>query len=848
MKSIEAKTTTTIAVFLILTFAATIVALPIANANYPALSVPTYAYLHIAPNPVGVDQTVTLIYWLNWIPPGAAGLAGERWTGWTIEVTKPDETNETLVLWASDPVGGGYTSYTPDQVGTYTFKFIFPGQEITGSTGTGIYNYNIAINDTYLASNATATLTVQQEPIPQPPTYPLPTEYWTRPIEGQNEDWWTISSNWLRGSQIVGGIVQLDGTAPNSAHVMWTKPLQDGGVVGGSRTGIEGITYYDGSAYEGKGRNSLIMYGRFYYGLPLSGSPSGGGYACVNLYTGEEIFWQNMNLPSFGQLFDYESINQHGVIPNGYLWATAGGGFFFGPAGPTTWLAYDPLTGNWLFNETDVPSGTEVYGTNGEIVHYVLNDQGKWLALWNNTQHNVGLEAAVGGTGTTTNDYQWRPIGKSVNMSNAYSWNVTAPWLPTGATIVSVIADDVLLGRNGSLPAIGTSWAPYTMWAMSLKPDSKGQLLWMKNYDAPAGNLSRSIRQVDPENHVFITYDQQVMQYSGYSIDNGSLLWGPTPSEAPLNFYALTTGFMGAGASAVAYGKLYSTGYSGIVYCYDTKTGSLLWNYSASGGLATPYGAYSLLIGAIADGKVYLSSYEHSANAPHWKGSKMHCVNASTGEKIWTVDGWFADYSTCVADGYLVALNDYDMQLYCFGKGPSATTVEAPMTAITAGNSVVIQGTVTDIAAGTKQLAQEARFPNGVPAVSDANMDAWMAYVYMQKPRPTDATGVEVSLDAVDPNGNLIHIGTATSDTSGTFSYTWTTPDVPGDYAITATFEGSESYWGSYAETHATVTQAPAATAQPEYPQPIDNTWTIVGVGIVLLIAIVLVGVWIKRK
>ena len=45
-----------------------------------------------------------------------------------------------------------------------------------------------------------------------------------------------------------------------------------------------------------------------------------------------------------------------------------------------------------------------------------------------------------------------------------------------------------------------------------------------------------------------------------------------------------------------------------------------------------------------------------------------------------------------VADGYLVYLNLYDMQIYCIGKGPSATTVEAPMTAITAGDSVVIRG------------------------------------------------------------------------------------------------------------------------------------------------------------
>ena len=59
--------------------------------------------------------------------------------------------------------------------------------------------------------------------------------------------------------------------------------------------------------------------------------------------------------------------------------------------------------------------------------------------------------------------------------------------------------------------------------------------------------------------------------------------------------------------------------------------------------------------------------------------------------------------------------NCYDNQIYCIGKGPSGTTVEAPMTAVTAGDSVVIQGTVTDKSPGTKA--------KGTPAVSDASMD-----------------------------------------------------------------------------------------------------------------------------
>jgi outer membrane protein assembly factor BamB len=536
-----------------------------------------------------------------------------------------------------------------------------------------------------------------------------------------------------------------------------------------------------------------------------------------------------MSLPTFAQLYDYESFNQHGVIPNGYLWVSSG----------TTWMAYDSINGNWLFNLTDVPSGTEVYTNMGEIVRYVLNVQGKWLGLWNNTAAHDLTGSTVATDYYSTGYNQWRPIGKSVNSSAAYSWNVSVSWLPAGATIIAVNQDDVLLGRNGSLPTVGTSWAPYTLWAMNLKPGSVGQLLWMKTYDPPAGNLSRSIRFIDPVNRVFIAYDQQVMQWSGYSLDDGSYLW-TTPSEEALNFYSLTTGAFGVGGCSFAYGKLYSTGYSGIVYCYDTKTGNQLWNYTANAGLMNPSGAYSLLIGAIADGKIYLSSYEHSANAPHWKGSQLYCLNATTGKEVFTVDGWYADYSMAVADGYLVALNDYSLQYFCFGKGPSELTVTSPNDEITLGNHVMIKGTVTDIASGTTQNEQAGRFPNGVPAVSDANMSAWMAYVYMQKPRPSIIIGVDVRIDVIDANGNYRNIGTTTSDANGFYSFDWK-PDVPGKYTVIASFDGSQSYWPSRAETaFAAWEQEPTATPESTtLPQSMADTYILPGiVAIILVIAI----------
>ena len=843
MQIAKNKTNATfIALFLMLTITATsiLVALPSANAHDPAWTIPTYAYLTAAPDTVGVGQTTTLVYWLDKLPPTAAGTGGDRWRNLKIEVTAPDASKETLGPYNSDPVGGGYVMFTPDQEGTYSFVFIFPGQVLSRYGPTGIIGSTTSVyeNDTYLPSNATATLTVQQEAIAGEPHYPLPTEYWARPIEGENNDWYQISSNWLAGAHEVQKF-QPDGIAPNSAHIMWTRPIRDGGVVGGTNTRENGTTYYDGTEYEMQFQNPIVMYGRLYFTLPWGSTGGNGGYICVDLRTGETIWYSDSigvsgsAAPTFGQLFNYESLNQHGVIANGYLWTSNFAN------------AYDPLTGKWLFNLTSVPSGSEVYGPNGEILRYVLNVQGNWLALWNSTQHDVGLEGSTTAEGTTTGDYQWRPIGKSVNMSQAYSWNVTIPNLPSGSSIRQVIYDDLVLGSAGSFGGVSEINPGYTMWAISLKPESKGTLLWSKDYAAPAGNITRSFRFVDPVNRVFILWDKETIRYSGYSLDDGSLLW-TTPSENPFNLYA-----QGGGAiwtQTTAYGNLYSTGYSGIVYCYDTKTGNQLWNYStaAMAGFATPYGGYPLGVAAVADGKIYLHTNEHSSGAPYWKGAPLICLNATTGEEMWTLpfhgSSGYVPWGYAVADGYFIGLNLYDEQIYCIGKGPSATTVTAPDISIESDKSVVIKGTVTDISAGTNKDVLTARFPNGVPAVSDESMSAWMQYVYMQKPRPTNATGVSITLSVLDANNNYRDIGTTTSDSDGFFTFNWK-PDIPGQYIVTASFIGSESYWPSHAVT-SFVVESPTETATPQPLITLPPTeMYIVGIGVAMIIAIAIVGV-----
>jgi hypothetical protein len=295
---------------------------------------------------------------------------------------------------------------------------------------------------------------------------------------------------------------------------------------------------------------------------------------------------------------------------------------------------------------------------------------------------------------------------------------------------------------------------------------------------------------------------------------------------------------------------LYSSSFGGVLYAYNMTTGNMEWTYGNGGegnttrSLSTPYGAYPTFINAVGNGVIYLVTTEHTATNPIYKGALARAVNATTGQEIWTLSSYtseFVSMSYAIADGYATWFNSYDNQIYSVGRGPSATTVEAPNLGAAFGQPVVISGTVLDISAGTKQDQQAADFPNGVPVSSDASMKDWMGYVYQQKPLPTDFKGVPVTVDVLDSNGNYRNIGTATTDETGMYSLTWT-PDISGNYTITATFHGTNGYFPSWATSSFTV-QESKPTVAPTAAPPASMTDTyVLSSAIAIIVLLVIIG------
>jgi len=677
-----------------------------------------------------------------------------------------------------------------------------------------------------------------------------------------------------------------DAVGPLTQHIMWTKMIQNGGTVGGNMfPDAPGVNYFEGSAYNNRFTNPIIMDGFLYYSEPVAftGSNAGKTY-CVDLRTGQQV-WSSNIIPalSFGYIYNLWNGNQHGTYPPILFTANFA-------------QAYDAFTGYPLFNVTGVPSGSTSNGPNGEQLRYVFMNAGtasapQWyLAQWNSsrlwgtvTDPRSGLNinsptlynnSYTNGTTLSATDAQYNrvaqptvptPAGKDPNLPAtnyyqiygnvinrasslySYDWNVSVPWLNsmghstmrtlsngtviTGTgqpnpdatnpvTVINAFAGDMLLCRNGSLPSIGTSfyatsWTPYTYFAVNLNP-AKGQvgsITWMKTYNPPPNNVTVLYGGVDRDSRVFLEVYKEEMRYLGYNLDSGEKIWGPVEPQTDFDYYG--NDFGGNLVAQMADGKLYSVGMAGILYCRDSKTGQLLWTYGNGGagnstyaGFNGGYGTYPTYITAIGNGVVYMETTEHTILNPIFKGCLARAVNATDGTEIWTLSsytgGGGSTTSYAIADGYATWFNGYDNSIYVVGRGPSAMTVDAPKSGIALGSSVVLSGTVIDIAAGTTQQQQATKFPHGVPVSSDASMTDWMAYVYQQKPMPTAFTGVDIQLYVVDSNGNYRQIGSSKTDQNGYYSVTWK-PDISGDYRVYASFAGTNGYWPTNAETSFTV-------------------------------------------
>ena len=204
-----------------------------------------------------------------------------------------------------------------------------------------------------------------------------------------------------------------------------------------------GPTGYETAHYQGIGLDVLIIQGKIYYDYRADAHEEE-GYIVADLYTGETLYFVNDTRPSRGQIYNYESPNQHGGYP--YMYRTSGISLPEGDiteSGKQTWEMLDAYTGRSVCKIANVSAGgfgfffvllpgTEVYGKDGSILFYSIEDD--YLRIWNNTAIPTMLGDIVG-----TSAWQWRPSGGAFgggwppqdywvhDGNDAFSLNVSLP-------------------------------------------------------------------------------------------------------------------------------------------------------------------------------------------------------------------------------------------------------------------------------------------------------------------------------------------------------------------------------------------------------------------------------------
>ena len=838
----------TIAILLVSSMAITLLALPTANAQ---TSIKSYPFIDVVPNPAGINQRVLINY-------GALNFLQAENDGWnvTISITKPDGTTETLTPPKTWSTGTAGVTYVPDQLGTYFLQTIFPQQW---------YNYTTQgrLTSTLYQAGQSDKLAfvVQQDSPPSYPWQPIPKEYWTRPADSQLRDWYTIMGSWLINKPL--NLYSPYNQGPETPHILWSTPVGDmmGGLVGGGLdngglvaggTGYHG--YEIGDAYEGKFAGSVIISGVLYYNKFISGNPQQEVVA-IDLHTGKTLWSKNLlglNLRiNQGQTIFWDSRNNRASFS--YLICSSG----------STWYYFDALTGNLQFNMTNVPGGTNYFGPAGEILKYTVQNVGNaTFPIYRLVQWNSSYVVQVNKTGMQES-WGSQVLGVAYNATvRGYDRNVSVTGLAAGTALpgsaTMAFVGDKLIGQRVTQTEVD-------LWAISIKDSNMGTLLYNTVWQAPAewvqGNITiGGIGQSgwvawSPESQVGVYFTKENRVHYGFNLNNGQYLYA-TETQKFQDAWSDTVTLTFGPDRVIVYGQLISATVGGTVYSYNATTGKLLWTYNATDPFHESYlgNDWWTVPVAVTDGKIYIGSMEHSPVDPKPRGAPFICLNATTGEELWRADGLFRQTRWggrgVLGDSIIATMDTYDQQVYAIGKGPSSTSVVAPGLSSTVNTPVVITGTVTDVSPGTTSDSLKLRFPNGVPAVSDGSMSQWMLYVYKQFERPTNTTGVQVDLTAVDSNMNVINVGTATTDSLGNYGFSWK-PTAAGTYQIVATFKGSGGYYGSAATTYLSVSPTPETPTQPQQAIP-DYTMTITYAAIAIIVAVVIaiaiVGVLTLRK
>jgi outer membrane protein assembly factor BamB len=197
--------------------------------------------------------------------------------------------------------------------------------------------------------------------------------------------------------------------------------------------------------------------------------------------------------------------------------------------------------------------------------------------------------------------------------------------------------------RGGGITGIGTTYGDGKVFTGSfenqqLALDAKtGEILWTTLTKGPmvfngAYSDGRYFKGGTDDNTMYC-----------FNATNGEILWTYKPD---------TNGYFTTGC-AVAYGIVYEMNKDGFLYAFDVETGEVVWKYKGPNESLMWPG-----FPTVADGKLYMTTGQSAQyNAPEGI-SEFSCLNAYTGETIWslTLEALPPRESVAIAYGMLLMI------------------------------------------------------------------------------------------------------------------------------------------------------------------------------------------------
>jgi outer membrane protein assembly factor BamB len=799
---------------------------------------PTTTAVGVSPTLIGVNQQMLITIMVEpapteptWYAQDLVNVYPSGWVNISCTITSPDGKQDTFmpvdftmaqiginIPGASEVVGSLVFYYTPTETGNYSITASFPGQTFT--TDQEYANMNLTVYCQPSTSQPT-TFTVQQDPVNAGiingyPWQPLPDGYWSTPVFTNNREWSVISGPWIEsGYNNMWSDYNPYSTAPSSPHIVWASTADNGTIdASGLAGGVFGSLAYSNSV---GGSGNIILDGNIY-----QNDISGTTFECISLQTGQVKWHASGSIQGawrFNGAYQTSSQQNEGGVSE-FLIGGIGGSST--GTGSTTWTLYSPADGHVIRTLTNVPADLDIIKyEDGSPIFWCTQEN---LNTWNTT---IPLRLSYDNLICWNFSALTKTVGYAqVNSNNwlqGIQYNVSV-MLPASQQVVSP-GDNNFRGSD-PYPFDGAGVVIVrsinAMQIMSGYDMATGKLLWVnnatvQNMDVQAGGIATS------PNGPILTQDG-AGEFVAYNVKTGQEEWRASAGNMP---WAIIPSYLFAYDNGVNF----MGSYDGHVYAYNTTNGKLVWQSDYVGyDTETVYNNQPFNGKAAgAGGILYFSTSTTYRMEPRTRFHEIVAINETTGKFLWTLP---MDINpTAIAYGYMIGTDIEDGVQYGFGQGPTTTTVTAPTTATPLGTSVLIQGTVLD-----ESLGQ----PN-TPAISDANMSLWMDYLHGQNATlinsPPTPNGVPVILMAIDPNGNLVNIGTTTSNSDGHYSYQWT-PNMQGKYTIYASFTGSNSYYASHDSTGLAVEAAQSTTSSSSAQAAPDYTMTIIGMGIAIIIVV----------